>query len=106
MNEGFDLLHEMMVEMRNMVEEGLGRLEKRLDLLARQQPRKDWYSVKEVAEIVGRAPYTIQEHCRLGRINAEKRQTGRGNSKEWIISHAELERFRNYGPLPDPALKP
>ena len=72
--------------------------------LAEQRVAKDFYATCEIAEILDRSGFTIREWCRNGRVHAEKRLTGRGNSKEWIISHKELLRIQNEGllPLPDP----
>lgn len=67
-----------------------------------QPPAKGYYTVAEFAELEGKRPYTVREWCRLMRINAEKRETGRGDSKEWKISHNELIRYRNDGLLPPP----
>lgn len=69
-------------------------------MLANRQVEKDWYTVRELAEILDRSDFTIREHCRLGRIFAEKRACGRGNSKEWIVSAEELRRIQNEGLLP------
>jgi hypothetical protein len=60
------------------------------------------YSAAEVAAILGKRPFTVREWCRLQRINATKRPWGRGNEREWEISHEELVRFRNHGLLPIP----
>ena len=78
----------------------LDRIEKTLQQLVTQRTVKEWYSTAEVAEILGKAEFTVREWCRLGRVWASKRDCGRGNSKEWIISHEELERIRNEGLLP------
>lgn len=78
----------------------LERIEAALLLLVRERTIKDWYTTAEVASLIGRAEFTVREWCRLGRIHAEKRACGRGLSHEWIISHAELNRFRNEGLLP------
>ena len=86
------------------IEERLERIEEALRILVSQKTVKEQYTTGEVAEIVGKAEWTIREHCRLGRIRASKRPCGRGNSLEWIISHEELERFRNEGLLPDARL--
>jgi transposase len=86
-------------------DEVLARLEKIEALLAslvEQRTVKEWYSTSEVAAILGRAEFTVREWCRLGRVRAEKKKSGRGPASEWIISHGELTRIRNEGLLPDP----
>ena len=60
------------------------------------------YSTEMFAQIVDKSEYTVREWCRHGRLRATKRPSGRGNTKEWSISHAELERYRNEGLLPPP----
>ena len=70
------------------------------DLLSNQRVVKDWYTVRELAEILARSEFTVREWCRFGRVFAEKRACGRGNSKEWIISAEELRRVQNEGLLP------
>lgn len=78
----------------------LERIESMLSSLMERKPAKDFYSTREVAEQLGKAEFTVREWCRLGRILAEKRACGRGVSKEWMISHAELQRIGNEGLLP------
>ena len=80
----------------------LDKIEALLATLVEQRTVKDWYSTAEVAGIVGKAEFTVREWCRLGRVHAEKKKSGRGSASEWIISHVELTRFRNEGLLPDP----
>lgn len=80
--------------------ERVTRIEAAVEVLVSQKTVKEWYSTDEVASILGKAPFTVREWCRLGRVNAEKRDTGRGNTLEWIISHEELKRIRNHGLLP------
>lgn len=82
-----------------LVLERLERVEETLQRLVVQRTMKDWYTTDEVAQILDRAAYTVREWCRFGRIRAEKRRTGRGRSKEWIISKDELLRFQNEGLL-------
>ena len=88
-------------------EDRLVNLQDKLDqiheLITEQQSSslsKDWYTPLEVADLLNKAPFTVREWCRLGRVNVRKRPTGRGDSKEWEISHEEVERIRNHGLLP------
>jgi len=90
---------------QDQIIERLQRIEDALRVLIEQKAIKDWYTTDEAAAIVGKAPFTVREWCRLGRIRAEKRACGRGNSQEWMISHDELTRFRNEGLLPIPKYK-
>lgn len=78
----------------------LERIERTLQQLVTQKTIKEWYSTAEVAEILGKAEFTVREWCRLGRIWASKRNCGRGNSKEWMIGDEELTRIQNEGLLP------
>ena len=87
------------MQAENVVER-LDRIEELLLTLVGQKQQKDYYSTAEVAEILDRAEFTVREWCRLGRIWAEKRASGRGRSKEWMISYEELQRIRNEGLLP------
>ena len=80
----------------------LDKIEALLAALVEQRTVKDWYSTAEVAALLGKAEFTVREWCRLGRVAAEKKKSGRGPASEWIISHAELTRVRNEGLLPDP----
>lgn len=79
----------------------LGKIEALLAALVDQRTPKDWYSTAEVAALLGKAEFTVREWCRLGRVDAEKKKSGRGPASEWIISHAELTRVRNEGLRPD-----
>jgi hypothetical protein len=78
----------------------LERIEDTLGQLLQRNTMKDYYTTAEVAKILGKAEFTVREWCRLGRVYAEKRQTGRGRTKEWMVSHQELTRIRNEGLLP------
>lgn len=80
----------------------LARIEQALDRLVQQRTVKDWYSTAEVAALLGKAEFTVREWCRLGRVRAEKKKSGRGAAGEWIVAHAELTRIRNEGLLPEP----
>ena len=92
----FDL---KIVDMQEILER-LDRIETALATLIEQRTIKEWYSTDEVATILEKAPFTVREWCRLGRIHADKRACGRGNTQEWMISHDELTRVRNEGLLP------
>jgi hypothetical protein len=74
-----------------------------LDRLVQQQARRDWYTTAEVAAVLGKAEFTVREWCRLGRIHAEKKGSGRGKYQSWVVSHGELERVQREGLLPLPA---
>ena len=79
------------------MEQRLEKIEAMLALLLDQQPR-DWYTTQEFAKAVGKAPFTIREHCRHGRLRAEKRN-GRGAYQQYVLSREELERYRRHGLL-------
>lgn len=84
------------------VEERLEKIESLLVVLVERQQVRDWYTTEEFARVVGKAEFTIREYCRLGRLNAEKRRSGRGAHPQWVLSHDELERYRRHGLLPQP----
>ena len=69
------------------------------ELSWRQQVR-EWYTTEEFARAVNKADFTIREYCRLSRLRAEKRQSGRGKHAQWVLAHSELERYRRNGLLP------
>jgi hypothetical protein len=84
------------------IEEGFLRIEQILNALVERESVKDWYSTEEFAHAVGRAEFTVREWCRLGRIRAQKRGSGRGPLAAWVISHDELQRYRREGLLRTP----
>ena len=88
------------METRDEVLVRLERIEITLNEIRQQQVTREHYSVEEFASLVGRAEFTVREWCRLGRVNAKKKATGRGRSFEWTIAHEELLRFRRDGLLP------
>jgi len=71
-----------------------------LAVLVERQQVREYYSVEEFARIVGRAEFTCREWCRNGRVQAEKRLSGRGAYPAWAISHDELLRYQREGLLP------
>lgn len=78
----------------------LEQIELALQRLLSERIEQEFYSTRDVAEILGKSEFTVREWCRHGRINAEKRPSGRGRSKEWMISNDELHRIRSAGLLP------
>ena len=86
LKEGQNQLQSILIEIR--------------DSLDSRQSLKEAYTAAEVAELLGKRPYTVREWCRLGRVNAHKRPVGRGDAKEWEISAEEVERIENHGLLP------
>lgn len=78
----------------------LERIESLLAELAIGQQVREWYSVAEFARLVERSAFTCRQWCRLGRIHAEKKNSGRGAYCAWVIPHAELLRFRKEGLRP------
>jgi len=80
--------------------ERLIRIESALETLIEQRTIQEWYDTATVAKLLGRSHYRVREWCREGRVRAEKRPCGRGNSREWMISHEELMRIKSEGLLP------
>jgi len=89
-----------MNEVLARLEERLDRIERNLTVLVERQTVQDSYDTKTVAGILGKSHYRVREWCRMKRVRAEKRPCGRGTSKEWMISHEELERIKSEGLLP------
>jgi predicted NACHT family NTPase len=87
--------------MDERIEKELIEIKAMVAQLLSQRQVQDWYDTKTAAKLLDeKSPYTVREWCREGRCNAEKRHCGRGKSKEWMISHAELERLKAEGLLP------
>jgi hypothetical protein len=90
----------MHTEEFQIVMERLTRMESILEKVLERQTVKDYYSTEEVGQLVGKAEFTVREWCRLGRIHAEKKGSGRGKFQSWVVSHQELLRFQKEGLLP------
>ena len=82
------------------IEERLERIENMLVVLVERQAVREWYTTEQVAQLVGKAEFTVREWCRHGRITAEKRNSGRGAFPAWVIGHQELQRYQREGLLP------
>jgi hypothetical protein len=81
------------------VEERLERIEALLAVLVERQV-KDFYEIEEFAKLVGKSCFTCREWCRLGRIRADKKLSGRGAYARWVVAHGELLRYQREGLLP------
>ncbi len=81
------------------VEQRLERIEALLAVLVEREKVKECYTTDEFANAVGRSDFTVREWCRLKRVNAGKRGSGRGPHATWVISHEELLRYRREGLL-------
>ena len=93
-----------MDQLTNIVDR-LQKIEDLLHQLVKRETAKDWYTTEEIAKKLGRAEFTVREWCRLGRIDAEKRQSGRGKYQAWVVSHDELERYQREGLLRQPSVR-
>ena len=82
------------------IEQRLDKIESLLTSLVERQSVKNHYEVEEFARLVGKAPFTVREWARLGRIKADKRMSGRGAFASWVISHDEMLRYQREGLLP------
>jgi hypothetical protein len=78
----------------------LTRIEASLELLVRVKMTREWYTTAEIAKTLEKSEFTVREWCRLGRIRAEKKGSGRGKFQAWVISHAEVLRIERDGLLP------
>jgi hypothetical protein len=84
----------------NEILERLERIEAALTTLIQVRKVKDYYSTDELAAILGKAEFTVREWCRLRRIQAQKRRSGRGKFQSWVVSHDELIRIQREGLIP------
>jgi hypothetical protein len=58
-------------------------------------PRKDSYSLNEVAREVGRSEYQVRKWCREKRLAGRKSASG-----GWLVAFEELVRYKNEGLRP------
>ncbi len=67
-------------------------LKERLDGRDSPDITKQWYSTNEVAELLGRSRFTVQQHwCNKGRIDCEKDP----RSGHWRIPASEVQRLQD-----------
>jgi hypothetical protein len=79
------------------LEDRLNKIETLLMALIGRQETKEWYSVQEFSRLIGRSPITCRQWCRLGRILASKKASGRGAHCGWAISNEEVLRYQRDG---------
>ncbi len=82
------------------LEQRLEKIEELLLILVERQTVKDFYEIEEFSKLVGKSCFTCREWCRLGRIQAEKKLSGRGAYARWVVRHGELLRYQREGLLP------
>jgi hypothetical protein len=82
------------------IEERLEELRALVLVLVERQQTQEWYTTAEFAKLIGKAEFTVREHCRLNRLRAEKGTSGRGAFPAWRLSHDELLRYQREGLLP------
>jgi len=82
------------------LEERLEKIEAMLVVLVERQQVREWYTTQQVAQLLGKAEFTVREWCRNGRIKAERKGSGRGAYFSYAIHHGELLRFQREGLLP------
>lgn len=82
------------------IEVALAAFQAMIAALLERSAARDWYTTEEFARAAGLSKLTVREHCRLGRLSAVKRQSGRGAHCAWAISHQELKRYQQHGLLP------
>lgn len=76
--------------------ERLEALERRLEAMQVGRLDKESYSTDEIAALMGRAPWTVREWARAGRIRATKRP----GTDRWVVSRQEARRLLDEGLLP------
>ena len=96
------LIEEGQKQIRNLLAAIQASLVERRDRAEPKIANQRWFTPTEAAELLGKRPYTVREWCRLRRINARKRPTGRGEAEEWEISADEIDRYKNHGLLTMP----
>jgi len=82
------------------IDEKLDNILAMLAVVVEKQQVREWYTTHEFAKTVGKAEFTIRSYCRMARLRAEKRVSGRGAHAAWVISHAEMLRYQREGLLP------
>lgn len=64
------------------------KLDVLINLLADRRPAKEWYTPVEVAEMLGKRPYTVREWCRLIVAVRSPRTTGAARRSSPVLPAA------------------
>ncbi len=88
------------LERLDRLDERVAKISEDLQIIVTQNQQKDWYSIEEVATILGKACFTVREWARQHRIQAHKQSSGRGKHRAWVVAREELERIQKEGLLP------
>lgn len=81
------------------VEERLEELRSMVLLLVERQQVREWYTTEEFARLAGKAEFTVRQWANRGRIQAQKKASGRAGHTAWAISHEEWQRYQREGLL-------
>jgi DNA-directed RNA polymerase specialized sigma24 family protein len=84
------------------LDDRLRSIDEKLTQIINAQAVRDFYTTAQAAAIIGMSEFTVREHCRHGRLRAQKRKSGRGAHPAWVISHEEIQRYQRDGLLPLP----
>lgn len=84
----------LVVPLLMRIVERLDRIESRVAVSV----LKETYTTEEVAKRLDKSEWTVRQWCNKGQAHAKKIH-GRGRKGEWRISHDELVRLQNEGPL-------
>ncbi len=93
------LLDDLAQTLREILER-LNRVDASLRKLTDAQPPQEFYTIRELSKLLRLSPETVRQHCRNGRIVAQRTNTGRGNKREYRVAAQEVRRFQQEGLLP------
>ena len=81
------------------VESRLEKIEQLLLALVEREQVREWYSTEQFARAIGKSEFSVRYWCRTGRLQARKKDSGRGAHTAWVIPHEELQRYQREGLL-------
>jgi len=79
------------------LEAGVAEIKQLLESKQQRPTAKEWYTVKEAAELTELSEWTLRQACNTGRITGEK-----GPDGKWRISRETLREIQNRGLPADP----